>query len=57
MADIDDSKLIGLLVITGVGLLLSHEHIKERRKQRQWVRPSIKLRFHFFYTVQVDALY
>ena len=57
MADIDGNKLIGLLVITGVGLLPSHEHIKERRKQRQWVRHSIKFCFHFFYTVQVNALY
>ena len=44
MADIDNSKLIGLLVITEVGLLLSQEHRKERRKQRQWVHPRIRKR-------------
>ena len=38
MADIDNNKLIRL-TITGVGLLLSQEQIKQRSKQRQWVRP------------------
>ena len=42
MADIDSNKLIG--AITGWGLLLSQEHIKERRKQRHWVRPGIRKR-------------
>ena len=44
MTDIDNNKVIGLLIITGVDLLLSQEHIKERRKQRQWVRPWIRKR-------------
>ena len=35
---------MGLLIITGGGLLLSQEHIKERRKRRQWVRPWIRKR-------------
>ena len=43
MAD-KDNKLMGLLIIAGGGLLLNQEHTKERRKQRQWVRPSIKKR-------------
>ena len=43
MEDIDN-KLMGLLIITGGGLLLSQEHIKERRKQRQWVCPWIRKR-------------
>ena len=33
---------MGLLIITGGGLLLSQEHIKERRKGRQWVLPWIR---------------
>ena len=41
MADMGNSKLIGLLIITGMGSLLSQGHIKERRKQRQWVRSWI----------------
>ena len=44
MTDIDNNKLIGLLIIAGGGLLLSQEHIKERRKRRQWVRPWIRKR-------------
>ena len=44
MVDIDNNKLIGLLIITGLVLLLSQEHIKERRKQRQHVRPWIRKR-------------
>ena len=44
MEDIDNNKLMGLLIITGGGLLLSQEHIKERRKGRQWVRPWIRKR-------------
>ena len=35
---------MGLLIIAGGGLLLSQEHIKERRKRRQWVRPWIRKR-------------
>ena len=42
--DIDNNKLIGLLIITGLVLLLSQKHIKERRKQRQHVRPWIRKR-------------
>ena len=38
MADIDNNKLMGLLIIAGSSLLLSPEHIKERRKQRKRVR-------------------
>ena len=44
MADIDNNKLMGLLIIAGGDLLLSREHIKERRKQRQWVRSWIRKR-------------
>ena len=44
MADIDNSKLMGLLIIVGGGLLLTQEQIKEERKQRQWIRPSIRKR-------------
>ena len=44
MSDIDNNKLMGLLIIAGGGLLLSQEHIKERRKRRQWVRPWIRKR-------------
>ena len=44
MVDIDNNKLIGLLIITGLVLLLSQEHIKERRKQREHVRPWIRKR-------------
>ena len=35
---------MGLLIIDGEGLLLSQEHIKERRKQRQLVGPRIRKR-------------
>ena len=35
MMDIDNNKLIELLIIAGGGLLQSQEHINERRKQRQ----------------------
>ena len=41
MADIDNNKLMGLLIIAGGSLLVSQEHIKERRKQRKWVRFQI----------------
>ena len=44
MADIDNNKLMGLLIIPGGGLLLSKEYIKQRRKWRQWVRPWIRKR-------------
>ena len=43
MADIDNNKM-GLIIIAGGGLLLRQEHTKERRKQRQWVRPWIRKR-------------
>ena len=42
MEDIDNNKLIGLLIITGGDLLLNQEHIKEKRKRRQGVCPWIK---------------
>ena len=44
MEDIDNNKLMGLLIITEGGLLLSQEHIKEKRKRRQLVRPWIRNR-------------
>ena len=44
MTEIDNSKLIGLLIIAGGGLLLSQNYIKERRKQRQWAHPWIRRR-------------
>ena len=44
MADIDNNRLMGLLIIAGGGLLLSQEHIQERRKQWQWVHPWIRKR-------------
>ena len=44
MEDIDSNKLMGLLIIVGGNLLLGQEHIKERRKRRQWVRPWIRKR-------------
>ena len=44
MVDINNNKLMGLLIIAGRGSLLSQECIKQRRKQRQWVRPWIRKR-------------
>ena len=44
MVDLNDNKLMGLLIITARGLLLSQEHIKERRKQKQRMRPWIRKR-------------
>ena len=44
MVDKDNNKLMGLLKIAGGGLLLRQEHIKERRKRRQWVHPWIRKR-------------
>ena len=41
MADIDNNKLMGLLIIAEAGFLSSQEHIKERRGDnglRPWVR-------------------
>ena len=35
---------MGLPIIAGGGLPLSEEHIKERRKRGQWVRPWIRKR-------------
>ena len=43
MTDIDSNKRLELLIIAR-GLLLSQEHIKERKKQRQWVHPWIRKR-------------
>ena len=42
MEDIDNKKLVELLIIPDGALLLTQEHIKERRKRRQWVRPWIR---------------
>ena len=42
IVDVDKRKLMGLLIIAGGGLLLSQEHIKQRRKRRPWVRPWIR---------------
>ena len=44
MENIDNNKLIELLIIGGGGLLISQGHIKERRKRRQWVCPWIRKR-------------
>ena len=44
MEDIDNNKLMRLLIIAGGPLLLSQEQIKERRKRRQWVRPWIRMK-------------
>ena len=44
MADIDNKKLMGLLIIVGGSLLLGQERIKERRKQRKWVCFQIRKR-------------
>ena len=44
MAGIDISKLMGLLIIAEGGLLLSLEHIQQRRKRRQCVRSWIRER-------------
>ena len=44
MADIDNNKLMELLIIAGGCLLLSQKYIKQRRKRRQWVRPWIRKR-------------
>ena len=44
MAGIDSNRLIGLLVIAGLSLLLSQEYIKEKAKQRKWVRLRIRKR-------------
>ena len=42
MADIDNDKLIGLLIIAGESLLLSQEHIKERREKKKMGSSSYK---------------
>ena len=44
MADTDKNKLLGLMIITAGGLLLSKKHAKKRRKRRVWVRPWIEKR-------------
>ena len=38
----DNKKLMISLIIAGGSLLFSQEHMKERRKRRQWVRPWIR---------------
>ena len=35
---------MGLLVIARGGLLLRQEHITEKTKRRQWLRPWIRMR-------------
>ena len=42
MEAIDNSKMMGFLIIAGEDLSLSKEHVKEWRKRRQWVRPWIR---------------
>ena len=42
MAGIDNSKLMGSLTIAEGGLLLSLDHLQQRRKRRQCVRPWIR---------------
>ena len=42
MEDIDNIKLVELLIIPDGALLLTQKHIKQRRKRRQWVRPWIR---------------
>ena len=44
MTDIDNNKLMRSLIIAGGGFDLIQEHIKERRKRRQWVRPWTRKR-------------
>ena len=44
MADIDNNKLMGLLIIAGESLLLSQVYTKERRKQRKWMLLQITKR-------------
>ena len=44
MADIDNNRLIGLLVIAGLSLLVSQEYIKQKGKQRKWLRLRIRKR-------------
>ena len=44
MEAIDNSKMMGFLIIAGEDLSLSKEHVKEWRKRRQWVRPWIRKR-------------
>ena len=44
MMDADNNKLTGLLLIAEGSLLLSQDHIKERRKQRKWARLWIRKR-------------
>ena len=39
-----NNKLTGLLIIAGGSLLLSQEHINERRKQRKWALLRIRKR-------------
>ena len=34
LADIDNNKLMGLLIIAGGSLLLRQEHIKERKQRK-----------------------
>ena len=56
MADIDNNKLMGLLIIAGESLLLSQVYTKERRKQRKWMLLQITKRDSIgaYYTIIND---
>ena len=56
MRYLDNNNLVGLLIITGGALLLSQEHIKERRKGRQWVRPWIRKTDSKEYNIQSQMM-
>ena len=45
MVDIDNNKLMGLLIIAERSLLLSQVYNKERRKQRKWMRIRIRKKY------------
>ena len=44
MVDIDNNKLMELLIIAGGFLLLSQEYIKEIRKERKWASLRVRKR-------------
>ena len=45
---------MGLLIIAGGSLLLSQEHIKEKRKQRTWTRLRIRKSKGAYYSIIHD---
>ena len=49
MEDIDNNKLMKLLIIAGEDFLLSQKHIKERRKRRQWCVLGQIVNVHYAY--------